>query len=137
MCDYADHVARDRVDDGQAVHAILGKHLHGVEERVVRSQEDKRSPILFEHLTPRVDLVLLELLDLGMHRLVVLLQYEYEVGDGEHADKLVLLAVPQRRRSHAIIDERVECFFHLAKFNTIQRNMFSFFFSILNSLMVD
>ena len=66
MCDNANHIAGDGVNDGQAVHAILGQHLDGIVQRVLGLQVDERTAVLLEHLTPRLQLMLLQLLDLGL-----------------------------------------------------------------------
>jgi hypothetical protein len=39
---------------------------------------------------------------------VVLLEYENEVGDGEHSDELLVLAVPEGGRADAVVDEGEE-----------------------------
>ena len=62
----------------------------------------------YELTSPRDELVLLELLHLRVWVLVVHLEDPDEVGDGEHADEPLLRRVPQRRRPHAVVDEREE-----------------------------
>jgi len=94
VCDNADHIAVDWVDNGQTMHTIFGQHSDRVEERVLGPQINEGPTVLFEHLSPRVNLVLLELLDFCVRLFVVLLQDENKVGDGEHADELLILAVP-------------------------------------------
>lgn len=45
---------------------------------------------------------------------IVLLEDQDEVGDCEHANKLLILAVPQWRCSNSVVDERKERFFDLS-----------------------
>jgi hypothetical protein len=63
VCDNTGDIARLRVDDGQAVHLVLGEYLHGVEQSVLGLQVDEGPAVLFEHLAPRLDLVLFQLFD--------------------------------------------------------------------------
>ena len=55
--------------------------------------------------SPRGQLVLLQLLHLGLGALVVHLQDPDEVCDGQHADELLLLGVPEWRGADPIADE--------------------------------
>ena len=57
-------IAGDGINDGQAVHTILGQHLDGIVQRILRLQVDEWAAVLLEHLPPRLQLVLLQLLDL-------------------------------------------------------------------------
>ncbi len=66
MRDNAHDIAGDGINNGQAVHTILGQHLDGVVQRILRLQVDERTAVLLEHLTPRLQLVLLQLLDLRL-----------------------------------------------------------------------
>jgi hypothetical protein len=40
------------------VDLVLGQYLHGVEQRVLGSEVDEGTAVLFEHLAPRLYLVL-------------------------------------------------------------------------------
>lgn len=53
--------------------------------------------------------MLLELVHRRVRRLVVHLEDLDEVGDGQHADKLLPLGVPEGCRPDAVVDERVKC----------------------------
>lgn len=82
------------VDHGQSVDAVVDEAPDGVVERRVRSDGHEQLGVVLEHAAPRLQLVLLQFVDVHRRRLVVALQDLDEVGDGQHADKLLLLAVP-------------------------------------------
>lgn len=65
-----------------------------------------------KHTSPVVHIVLLQLLHLQVGRVVVGAQDVDEVGDGEHAHKLVPRAVPQRRGTDAVLQQRKEGLLH-------------------------
>ncbi len=95
MCDNTNNVAVQRVYNGQTVHFVFGQHVDRIIERVLRLEANKRSAILLEHFSPRVDLVLLQFFDFGVGFFVIFLEYENEVGDGEHSDKFLILRIPK------------------------------------------
>lgn len=73
--------------------------------------------ILYFHLyciltAPRVQFVFLQLFHGRIWWFIIHLQDLYKVRYGQHANKLLLLRVPERRRTHAIVDERIEGFLH-------------------------
>lgn len=82
-----------------------------------RTPEMERNGLIFyiferlprRHTSPRLELVLLELVHRWIGRLVVHLQDLDEVGDRQHADEFLPLRVPEWCRPDAIVDECVKC----------------------------
>ena len=56
--------------------------------------------------------MLFELVDVGFRVFVIHVQDPDEVGDGQHADELLLLRVPQRRGADAVVHQREKGLLH-------------------------
>ena len=89
MSEDVEHVPRFWVYDWQPMDLVLDERADGVEERRVRVDPDELLG-LGECAPPRLQLVLLEFLHLDGGALVVHLEDLDEVGDGEHANELLL-----------------------------------------------
>ena len=66
MSDNAHDVSRHRVDDGQAMDFVFRQNLDRIEQTVFRFEINEGTIVLLEDLSPGLDLVLLQLFNLGL-----------------------------------------------------------------------
>ncbi len=111
MGDDVEDVARAWVDDRQPVDLVLDEAADGVEQALVGADGDEQLGLAAQLVPPGFESVLLQLLDLPAGVEVVLLQDADEVCDGQHANKVLALGVPQWGGTHAVVDQGEEGLF--------------------------
>ena len=67
MRDNADDVARDGIDDGQTMDLVFGQYTDRIEKAVFGLEINEGTIVLFENLSPGLNLVLFQLLYLGLN----------------------------------------------------------------------
>lgn len=133
MCQYVQDIASCRIDHRQPMNAAVYENFDGIVKGGVWSDADQWHHLLVQHTwnkhilfyhrfhiihlyctltAPRVQFVFLQLFHGRIWWFIIHLQDLYKVRYGQHANKLLLLRVPERRRTHAIVDERIEGFLH-------------------------
>lgn len=112
MSQYVEYVAGERINDRQSVDAVMDQRLDRIVQRRIRTDADQWHDRLLQDTSPRVQLVLLQLVHGGVGTGVVHLQDLDKVRDRQHAHEDLLLRVPQRGSSHSIVDQGIEGLLH-------------------------
>ncbi len=100
------------IDDWQTVDFVFDQLGNGVKQALLRTDGDERPGLVAQPVPPGFESVLLQLLNLLAGVVVVFLQDSDEVRDGQHADKVLPLRIPQRRCSNSIVNQSKECLFY-------------------------
>ncbi len=88
MCEDVEDVAEFRINDWQSVNLVVNQSVNGIIEAGVGTDPDQVLGVV-QLTSPRLQFVLFDDFHLEVRRFVVHLQDSNEVGDGEHANKLL------------------------------------------------